>query len=205
MTKTYEFQADISRLMNMIINSFYSNKDVFLRELISNASDAIDKARISDLSTGKTSTEYSIKISPDKVNNTLLIEDNGIGMDEEDLIKNLSTIAHSGTKDFCDKLSNKSISDFIGQFGVGFYASYLVANKVEVYTRKEGQQMYHWESDAGSSYNISEVNEDSPSPNLTRGTIILLHLRDEEKAYIEETTIKNTIKQHSQFISYPIQ
>ena len=204
-TKTYEFQADISRLMNMIINSFYSNKDVFLRELISNASDAIDKARIEDLSAGKVTTEYHINISADKENKTLLIEDNGIGMDEDDLVKNLSTIAHSGTKDFADKLSSKSISDFIGQFGVGFYASYLVAKKVEVYTRKADGKTYHWESDAGSSYSIREVEEEEAAPKLERGTIILLHLKDEEHSYLEETTIKNTVKQHSQFISYPIQ
>ena len=204
-TKTYEFQADISRLMNMIINSFYSNKDVFLRELISNASDAIDKARIEDLSAGKVTTEYHINISADKENKTLLIEDNGIGMDEDDLVKNLSTIAHSGTKDFADKLSSKSISDFIGQFGVGFYASYLVAKKVEVYTKKADGKTYHWESDAGSSYSIREVDDADASPKLERGTIILLHLKDEEHSYLEETTIKNTVKQHSQFISYPIQ
>jgi molecular chaperone HtpG len=200
-TKTYEFQANISRLMNMIIHSFYSNKDVFLRELISNASDAIDKLRIQNVSEGKGSNDYSIKVSADKEHKTLIIEDNGIGMDEQDLIKNLSTIAQSGTLDFASQLENKSVQDFIGQFGVGFFSSYLVADQVEVYTRKENGVEYHWTSDASSTFSI----EESDKNNVQQGTLVILHLRDTESEFLEEHKLRDIIKQHSQFISYPIQ
>lgn len=198
-TKTYEFQANISRLMNMIIHSFYSNKDVFLRELISNASDAIDKLRIQNLNEGKSSSDFYIKVSADKLNKTLIIEDNGIGMSDEDLIKNLSTIAQSGTLDFSSQLENKSVQDFIGQFGVGFFSSYLVADQVEVYTRKENGIEYHWTSDASSTYTI----EESDKNNVKQGTLVILHLRETE--FLEEHKLREIIKQHSQFISYPIQ
>ena len=196
-SKNYTFKADISKLMNLIINSMYSNKDIFLRELISNASDAIDKARYNHLTNNVNNVEYNIKVKSLKDEKILIIEDNGIGMNEEDLIENLSTIAHSGTKDFLEK--NKLDNDMIGQFGVGFYSAYLVAEKVDVISKKEGEKAYKWSSDAASEFTIEETEFDGLS-----GTQIILHMKEDSMEYLEDKQIKDIIKQHSQFITYPI-
>jgi molecular chaperone HtpG len=200
-TEKKQFEANISELMNIIINSFYSNRDVFLRELISNASDAIDKQRHFDLQKGIVNKEYQIKIDPFMYENCLVIEDNGIGMDESDLIKNLSTIATSGTKEFVKTLSEKS--DLIGQFGVGFYSAFLVADSVDVYTKKQDQKIYKWTSDANQYYTISELTDCFGF--LDHGTRIVLHLKEDAVSYREEATLRRIISHHSSFIYYPIQ
>lgn len=195
-TTTHTFQADISELLNLIINSFYSNKEVFLRELLSNASDAIDKKRHTDLVNQVTDQNYHIRISPDFEKKALVIEDDGVGMSYDDLIHHLSTIAKSGTKEFVKNLKEKS--EMIGQFGVGFYASFLVADTVEVVTKKEGNPTFKWSSSANEVYTIEEV-EDRPI-----GTRIVLYLKDDCHEYLREDVIKNIITLYSQFISYPI-
>jgi molecular chaperone HtpG len=194
------FEANISELMNIIINSFYSNKDVFLRELISNSSDAIDKQRHFDLQKSIVDKEYQIKINPFSYEKCLVIEDNGVGMNEEEIVNNLSTIASSGTKEFVKSLSTKS--DQIGQFGVGFYSAFLVADQVDVYTRKEGEDLYKWSSDANQFYTIEKVDASEDFP--THGTRIVLHLKEDCLTYSEEQTIRRIVSQHSSFILYPI-
>jgi molecular chaperone HtpG len=197
----YTFKADISKLMHLIINSFYSNKDIFLRELISNASDALDKARYKHLSENRNDIDYNIKITSMKDDKVIIIEDNGIGMNETDLIENLSTIAHSGTAEFLKQNnSDKAKMDMIGQFGVGFYSSYLVANQVEVYSKKDGEPTYHWTSDGTSEFCIEQV-EDS---DMICGTRLVLHIKDDSVEFLEEGKIKDIVKQHSQFITYPV-
>lgn len=193
---THNFQADISELLNLIINSFYSNKEVFLRELLSNASDAIDKKRHNDLVNQVTDQEYQIRIVPDFEKKALIVEDDGVGMSHDDLIQHLSTIAKSGTKDFVKNLKEKS--EMIGQFGVGFYASFLVAETVEVVTKKEGNPTYKWSSTANEVFTIEEV-EDHPV-----GTRVVLYLKEDCLEYLREDVIKNIITLYSQFISYPI-
>jgi len=196
--KSEIFKADINKLMKMIIHSFYKNKDIFLRELISNSSDAIDKAKYTNLSQNINDVNYEIKIRTDKDKNVLIIEDNGIGMDEQDLEENLSTIAHSGTQDFLEK--HQLQSDMIGQFGVGFYSSFLVANYVEVITKKLGsQQALKWSSDAIEKYSIEETETSFPF-----GTRIVLHLKEEDVGFLENARLKEIIKQHSNFVTYPI-
>lgn len=193
----HNFQADINELLNLIINAFYSNREVFLRELLSNASDAIDKKRHEDLSQQIVDKKYEIKISRDLEEKKLIIEDTGIGMDEQDLIQHLSTIAKSGTKEFVKQLKEKS--DLIGQFGVGFYSSFLVADHVDVYTRKGDGASYKWHSDANQVYTI-EVLEDP----LPTGTKIVLHLKEESHDFLQEQTIQRVVSAYSQFITYPI-
>ncbi|EDO45344.1 predicted protein [Nematostella vectensis] len=203
----HEFQAEVNRMMKLIINSLYRNKEIFLRELISNSSDALDKIRLMSL-TDKTAfdsgDELSIKIKADKENNILHVTDTGIGMTKEELIKNLGTIAKSGTSEFFQKIqeaaSSDSASDLIGQFGVGFYSSFLVADRVIVTSKNNDDKQYIWESDA-SSFSISE---DPRGPTLKRGTTISLHLKEEARDYLEPETIKDLVKKYSQFINFPI-
>lgn len=208
------FEADIQRLLHLIIRSVYSNKDVFLRELVSNASDAIDKVRILKLNANESAniTAYGIRVRllphpGGQGTHILEIEDDGVGMDEEDLIKNLSTIAHSGTHDFLQtmKETTSDVSQLIGQFGVGFYSSYLVASVVDVITRKwNTDRVLRWSSDGASGYEISEYDGDDF--DLLHGTRIRLYLKDEEdKEYGSTNRVQTIIKQHTQFISYPIQ
>jgi len=201
------FQAEVNRMMKLIINSLYRNKEVYLRELISNASDALDKVRLlslTDKSVLAATDELTIKIKADKENHVLHITDTGVGMTKADLIANLGTIAKSGTADFLNRLQDASstdqFNDLIGQFGVGFYSAFLVADKVIVTTKHNDDKQYIWESDANSY----TVVEDPRGDTLKRGTTISLYLKEESYDFLEQDTVRDLIKKYSQFINFNI-
>jgi molecular chaperone HtpG len=202
--EVHSFQAEVQQLMNLMVHSLYSNKEIFLRELISNASDAVDKLRFEEITNHnllKSDKENSISIRMDKENSILFLEDNGIGMSKDDLMNNLGTIASSGTKKFLEKLSeqDKKDSNLIGQFGVGFYSAFMVAKKIIVESRSaHGAPAYKWTSLGDGSYTLEE------SAKETRGTLIEIHLKEEEKEFIEDWRIRGIVKKYSDYVTYPI-
>ncbi|KAH8306434.1 hypothetical protein KR018_011451, partial [Drosophila ironensis] len=205
----FTFQTEVNRMMKLIINSLYRNKEIFLRELISNASDAIDKIRLLALTSAKeldSNPELHIRIKADKENKALHISDSGIGMTYQDLINNLGTIAKSGTADFLAKMQDPSkaegtdLNDMIGQFGVGFYSAFLVADRVVVTTKHNDDKQYIWESDANSF----TITEDPRGDTLKRGSVISLYLKEEAQDFLEQETVRELIRKYSQFINFPI-
>ena len=204
-TKTHAFKAEIAEMLDLVVNSLYSKKEIFLRELISNASDAIDRAKflgLTDKSLVADNPTWKIEIAVDKSAKTLMIADNGTGMDAADLEKNLGTIASSGTKAFRQALKEKdgeNLPELIGQFGVGFYAAFMVADRVRVVSKKRGQDAaFQWESDMGGNYTISDSTRDE------YGTSVMLHLRDDQVEYLDKWRIGELVKKYSDFIAYPI-
>ena len=192
--------------MDLIINSLYSDKDIFLRELVSNAADACDKKRfLSITDDGAAEVKPEIKIKCDPENGTIIVEDSGVGMTKNELINNLGKIAQSGTKAFMDALGDGTADvSLIGQFGVGFYSSYLIADKVDVITKsmQEGSPQLKWTSTADSSYTIEE--DDSSEPIEGSGTRLVLHVKDESAEYLESSKMEDLLMRYSEFIEFPI-
>merc|ERR1712017_21766 len=202
-TENFNFDADITQLMNLIVNAFYSKNEIFLRELLSNSSDALEKLRYESLTNKSVldvESNLKIKVWVDSEENKLIIENTGIGMTKDDLINNLGTIAKSGTWAFIEKIINKEV-DQIGQFGVGFYSSFLVADNVKLYTKNTNDKEYIWESTSNKTYTITE----NDNPILSRGTQIHLYIKDDQKEYLDINNVKETIKRYTQFINFPIE
>jgi molecular chaperone HtpG len=203
--ETLGFQTEVKQLLNLMIHSLYSNKEIFLRELVSNASDAADKLRFLALSNGdlyQGDADLRVRISADKEANTITISDNGIGMTREEVISSLGTIAKSGTAEFFKNLTGDQSKDsqLIGQFGVGFYSAFIVADEVTVRTRKAGEtQAYEWQSQGEGEYTLQEIEKEG------RGTDIILHLREEEKEYADEYRLRSIVTKYSDHISTPVQ
>jgi molecular chaperone HtpG len=201
-----QFKTEINQLLDLMIHSLYTHKEIFLRELISNSSDALDKLKLESLMDNtilENDQTFKIKIFIDKDKKTLTISDTGIGMSEEEVIKNLGTIAHSNTKEFIKKLKSENIKEnieLIGQFGVGFYSSFMVAEKVTVISRKAGgkHKPVKWESQADGYFTVEETEKEK------RGTDVILHLKDDALDFLDEWRIKDLVKKYSDFIEYPI-
>ena len=199
-----EFQAEVGKVLDIVIHSLYSNKEIFLRELISNASDACDKLRYLSLTEPdllEGAADFKIDISTLKKDKSIIVADNGIGMSRDELIENLGTIARSGTTAFLESLSGDEAKDaaLIGQFGVGFYASFCVADKVEVLSRRAGEKEAHlWSSDGGGAFTVAEAERDNP------GTTVTVFLKKEDKEFLEEARIRNIVKTYSDHVSIPI-
>ncbi len=203
MAEKIEFKTEVNKLLDIVINSLYSEKYIFLRELISNASDALDKLKYWTLTNPqlkKSNSPYQITITPNKDDNTLIISDNGIGMNRDDLINHIGTIAKSGTAEFLQNAKdNASAVDLIGQFGVGFYSAFMVANKVEVITRRaDSDKAYKWVSDGVDGYEIAEAEREN------NGTDIKLFLKDDAKDFTDTIYLRNIIHTYSEHIDYPI-
>ncbi len=205
--ETREFKTEIKQLLDLMIHSLYSHKEVFLRELISNASDALDRARYESLTNTALQEgdgEWTIRISADKDKGTITVSDNGIGMTKDEAIEALGTIAHSGTKEFLQALQSKEVKDnpeLIGQFGVGFYSSFMVADRITVLSRKAGgdaAQGVKWESTGDGLFTVEEIEKKG------KGTDVILHLRDDEKEYLDEWKIRDVVRRYSDFIEHPI-
>ena len=206
MSKTKQFKTESQKLLHLMTHSIYTQKEIFLRELISNASDAIDKRHYVSLTDDKVSSaDYEIWLEPNREERTLTIRDNGIGFTEEELIENLGTIAQSGSKQFLEKLEKQDV-DIIGQFGVGFYSAFMVSDKVEVYTRSPyASTGYKWSSKGESSYTIDEIEKEDV------GTRIVLYLHEDDKeneedysTYLENYTLRSLVKKYSDYVRYPI-
>ncbi|XXF76885.1 molecular chaperone HtpG [Myxococcaceae bacterium GXIMD 01537] len=204
--ETHQFQAEINQLLHLVINSLYSHKEIFLRELVSNASDALDKLRfraITEPEVLEGAPALEVRIIPDPVAGTLTLEDSGIGMTHDELVKNLGTIAHSGSREFIQALSQRGQKDvsLIGQFGVGFYSAYLVADRVEVVSRAAGaqQQAWRWASAAQGSFTVE------PAERASRGTSVVLHLKEDQKEFLDEWRLRTLVKQYSDYVGHPIQ
>ncbi len=204
---THSFKAEVSQVLHLVVNSLYSHKEVFLRELVSNASDALDKRRFEAVTHPEMATESDLKIqlSADSAAGTLTISDNGIGMNAAELELNLGTIARSGTREFLDKMQKaREASDqglqLIGQFGVGFYSAYLVADRVDVITRRAGETAaYRWSSDAQSSFTIE------PSERAEAGTTLVLHIKDDQKEFLSASRLRELVRRYSDYIGHPIE
>lgn len=201
-----QFKAESKRLLDLMINSIYTNKEIFMRELISNASDAMDKLyynSLTDQNIKVSRDDLKVRIDVDKENKTLTITDNGIGMSEEELENNLGTIAKSGSLSFKQENEDKEDVDIIGQFGVGFYSAFMVSKEIEVLSKPVGSdKAYLWKSSGEDGYTIESANKD------TLGTVITLHLKDDDdfkySEYLEEYKIRSIIKKYSDYIRYPI-
>jgi heat shock protein 90kDa beta len=203
-SEKYNFNTDVTRLMDIIINSLYTHKEVFIRELISNASDACDKARFLAVQNPDflgEKKDLEIRVEADSQAKTLSITDTGIGMTKNDLVKNLGTIAKSGTTSFIEAISKGNSLNLIGQFGVGFYSTYLVSNKVVVTSKNHDDEQHVWVSTAGSYFTVSK---DPRGDTLVRGTRVTLHLKEDALDFAEENIVKKNIKKYSEFINYPI-
>ena len=203
--ETLGFQTEVKQLLNLMIHSLYSNKEIFLRELVSNASDAADKLRFLALSNGdlyQGDADLKVRVSADKDKNTVTISDNGIGMTRDEVISSLGTIAKSGTAEFFKNLTGDQAKDsqLIGQFGVGFYSAFIVAESVTVRTRKAGEdKAIQWHSQGEGEYTLEEVDKE------TRGTEIILHLREEETEFADNFRLKSIITKYSDHISIPVE
>ena len=215
---THQFKTEVNQLLQLLIHSLYSNKDIFLREIVSNASDALDKLKyltVSDDAYKSINFTPRIDITFDEKENILTVQDSGIGMNDEDLTNNIGTIARSGTKSFFEKLSGDAAKDsaLIGQFGVGFYSAFMAAKKIDVYSRKAAGdgKIWHWASDGTNSYELDEVAADSAvakkygfdKPELS-GSAIEMHLNDDSKEYASRWKIEELIKKYSDHIAFPI-
>ena len=204
--ETLQFKTEVNQLLDLMIHSLYSHKEIFLRELISNSSDAVDKLRFDSVTNEKllekVEGDFKIKIIPDKKKNTLTIQDNGIGMNHDELIDNIGTIAKSGTKEFFEKLKkvkDSEVEGLIGQFGVGFYSAFMVADKIVVNTQKAGEKKaFCWESEGKGTFSLEETKKN------TTGTEIILFLKKDETNFLEEWKIRELVKKYSDFIPYPI-